>query len=496
MDELNYKKAKTWQIALTTMTGAAQMVFYVLMSSATYIGNAGYGILVAVTGIIITLSRLFDGVTDPVIALIMERFSSKHGKIRFFTMVGWATMAAATTLMCNVGPKLNLTGVAGLAFFVLCYALYIIGYTFGSISGQINACVLTNDPKQRPTISVWNTTYAYLTPMILSVVSMAVILPKFDNIQGSEYFATLNIVCVVVSFVFYLLSCIGVAKFDTPESFEGVEIKRKPEKKLSFKDMASIIKSNKELQRYIIAAGSDKLAQTIGSASVVSTMLFGIIVGSMSLSSILSAIAMLPSIIFAVIGSKIAGKQGSLKVMLTWSKHCILVTALYGLFLLFAPVYLVGELMNGTASSTTLSIIIAIAFMLLNFGVNATKMVVSVSTNSLRMDIVDYELARTGRYMPATVSATYSFVDKVISSFGAFIATAMVGLIGYTTTTPQQGDPLTMGVKLVTVFLLVVCPIIGWVCTLLAMRKSELTYDKMIEVQKLIADKKAEVVQE
>ena len=92
MDELNYKKAKTWQIALTTMTGAAQMVFYVLMSSATYIGNAGYGILVAVTGIIITCSRLFDGVTDPVIALIMERFSSKHGKIRFFTMVGWATI--------------------------------------------------------------------------------------------------------------------------------------------------------------------------------------------------------------------------------------------------------------------------------------------------------------------------------------------------------------------------------------------------------------------
>ena len=290
-----YSRAKTWQIALTTMTGIGQMVFYVLMTSATYIGNANFGILVAVTGVIITFSRLFDGITDPIIALVMERFKSKHGKIRFFTMIGWATMSVATTLMCNIGPKLHLEGALGIVFFVLCYVIYIIGYTFCSISGQINANVLTNDPKQRPTISVWNTAYSYLAPMIMSVVSMSVILPKFNNIQSTQYFETLNIVVVAVSFVFYLLSCIGVSKFDKPENFENIKIGKEKEEKPSIKDMVNLIKSNKELQRYIIAAGSDKLAQTIGSASVVSTMLFGIIVGSMSLSSILSAIAMLPS---------------------------------------------------------------------------------------------------------------------------------------------------------------------------------------------------------
>ena len=487
-----YNRAKTWQIALTTMTGIGQMMFYVLMTSATYIGNANFGILVGVTGVIITLSRLFDGVTDPIIALIMEKFDSKFGKIRFFTMIGWAIMSIATTLMCNVGPKLHLDGAAGIAFFVLCYVIYIIGYTFCSISGQINANVLTNDPKQRPTISVWNTAYSYLAPMIMSVVSMSVILPKFDNIQSTPYFATFNIVVVAVSFVFYFLSCVGVSKFDKPESFENIKIGKSKEEKPSFKDMIALIKSNKELQRYIIAAGSDKLAQTIGSASVVSTMLFGIIVGSMSLSSILSAIAMLPSIIFAVIGSKIAGKKGSLKVMRDWSKICIVVNIIYAAFILFAPLSMVGDLMNKTASSTVAAIIIAIMFLLINFAVNATKMVVSVATNSLRMDIVDYELDRTGKYMPATVSATYSFVDKVISSFGAFIATAMIGLIGYTTTVPQQGDPLTLGVKVITVVLLIAFPVIGWVCTILAMRKSKLTFEKMEEVQKNIADKKAQ----
>lgn len=47
------------QIALSQLTGVAQMCFYVLMTYATYIGNSNFGILVGVTGIIITVSRMY-----------------------------------------------------------------------------------------------------------------------------------------------------------------------------------------------------------------------------------------------------------------------------------------------------------------------------------------------------------------------------------------------------------------------------------------------------
>ena len=39
------------------------MCFYMLMTGSTYIGNGNFGILVAVTGIVITASRIFDGIT-------------------------------------------------------------------------------------------------------------------------------------------------------------------------------------------------------------------------------------------------------------------------------------------------------------------------------------------------------------------------------------------------------------------------------------------------
>lgn len=492
-DGVNYKRAKTWQIALAMMTGAGQMVFYMLMASATYIGNANFGILVAVTGIIITGSRIFDGITDPLVAYVIERYNGKHGKIRIFMMTGWALMALATTLMCNIFPNFGFKGAIGIAMFVLAYAIYILGYTFVGVSTSITGNVMTNDPRQRPTLSVWSTAYSYLTPMIMSMVSMAVILPKHDNIQGTSYFAELNIVVILVSLAFYLLACVGISPYDKAENFEGISVGSAEENKVSFKDMIALIKENKELQRYMVAACSDKLAQTIGSASVVSTMLFGIWIGSMSISSILSAVAMLPSIIFAVIGAKIAAKKGNKASMCDWTKICIVLNVLYALFLLLAPVSEIGGLMNGTATSTALAGALALVFVLFNFGNNGVKMVVSVATNALRMDIVDYELDRTGKYMPAAVSATYSFVDKFISAFGATIATACVALIGYTTTTPQQGDPLTMGVKVMTVFLLIVCPIIGWICTLVSMKNSNLTREKMVEVQKNIEAKKAEM---
>jgi len=491
-DGVEYKRAKTIHIALSTMTGAGQMVFYMLMTAATYIGNANFGILVAVTGLIITASRVLDGVTDPVIAYVLERYNGRLGKVRFAILTGWALMALATTLMCNIGPKFGFAGPMGIFYFIACYAIYIIGYTFVSIAGAINANILTNDPKQRPTLSVWNTAYSYLVPMIMSVVASAVILPRFNNIQGTEYFATLNLVVITVSLCFYILACVGIRKYDIPENYEGISEDGNKDVKPSFKDMTALIKENKELQRYIIAASSDKLAQTVGSASVVTTMLYGIMLGSMSMSTIISAVAMLPSIIFAIIGAKIAGKKGNRHVMIQWTWACIVLNIMYAIFLLVAPISAVGGLMNGNA--TSIAIPMAVLFGMFTFGNSAVKMVVSVATGALRMDIVDYELDRTGKYMPATVSATYSFLDKIISAFGATIATAFIGIIGYTTTTPQQGDPLTMGVKICTVILLIGFPIIGWVCTLCAMKNSQITKEKMVEVQKNIAEKKAAMI--
>lgn len=69
-DGIQYRHARTWQIAFAMLYGAGQMCLYMLMTYATYIGNSNFGILVGVTGVVITASRIFDGITDPICAYI------------------------------------------------------------------------------------------------------------------------------------------------------------------------------------------------------------------------------------------------------------------------------------------------------------------------------------------------------------------------------------------------------------------------------------------
>ena len=121
---------------------------------------------------------------------------------------------------------------------------------------------------------------------------------------------------------------------------------------------------------------------------------------------------------------------------------------------------------------------------------------ITTANTGFMADLIDYELDRSGKYIPAVISGTYSLIDKIVSSFSKAIATGCVALIGYTAVMPQPGDPATPGVFWMTMFLKYGLAILGWICTLLAMRHCKLSKGEMVEVQKRIADKKAEALTE
>ena len=108
-------------------------------------------------------------------------------------------------------------------------------------------------------------------------------------------------------------------------------------------------------------------------------------------------------------------------------------------------------------------------------------------------DIIDYELDRSGRYVPAVISGTYSLIDKLISSLSALLATGAVALIGYTHTMPQPDEVMTTPIFVVTMAIYFGLPLIGWLITLIAMKNCKLTREEMVQVQKRIASKKAEL---
>jgi Na+/melibiose symporter-like transporter len=108
----------------------------------------------------------------------------------------------------------------------------------------------------------------------------------------------------------------------------------------------------------------------------------------------------------------------------------------------------------------------------------------------MRADIVDYELDRSGNFMPGMVGACYTFIEKLISSLGSTFTTFAVGLIGYVTVMPQMGDKTTMPLFYLTMALVYGMPILGWLCNIIAMRFYSLDKERMVEIQTNIAEKK------
>jgi len=56
---------------------------------------------------------------------------------------------------------------------------------------------------------------------------------------------------------------------------------------------------------------------------------------------------------------------------------------------------------------------------------------------------------------------------------------------------PQPGDASTPKIFWVTMIIMFGFPILGWICTLIAMKFCKLDKAEMVEVQKRIAEKKA-----
>ncbi|MGI5990392.1 MAG: MFS transporter [Lachnospiraceae bacterium] len=469
-----YRKAKIWQIICYACQALPNMGVYILIGYASYAANIGFGISTAIVGVLLMIMRIFDAITDPLLAFVYDKVNTRFGKLRILTVLGFCIEALALYLMYD--------GLAskgfGMPVFLILYMVYVIGYTMINMTIQTFPAIMSNDPHQRPTIGVWATGFNYLVPIGLTVFLNYGLLQQVGGTYNQAFLSSAVKFIILIGAVGTLLCCIGISAYDKPETFRGTSVKRE---KLKFADMISLIRNNKPFQSYVWAQASDKLAQQVGSQTIITTLLMGIVIGNMGLSTIISAISMLPSILFAIVGARYAGRHGSKNGIVTWTKACIVVAVIFIVFF-----FIVDPTQIAVIGSVPM-----IIFAILTLTLSGTRMCVTTCDTSFMADIIDYELDRSGKYIPAVVTGTYSLIDKLISSVSTVIATGCVALLGYRETMPQPGDPCTTAIFLMSMALSYGLPIIGWIITLIAMRGCKLDKEEMANVQKRIADKKA-----
>ena len=151
--EAVYHKAKLWQIILIAFNAFNGMAVYFLIGLASYSASIGYGIATVIVGGLLTFTRLFDAITDPLLAFLYDRVNTPFGKVRPLMFLGWFIQCLGLLCMFNFFSSKG----HGIPVFLAFYMLYVVGYTIVNMTAQTLPALITNDPKQRPTVGVWQT---------------------------------------------------------------------------------------------------------------------------------------------------------------------------------------------------------------------------------------------------------------------------------------------------------------------------------------------------
>ena len=470
-----------WRIGGFALNNTATNLYLFMMNYVAYYLTGFVGVAVVTASSFAMMMRIWDGVTDPFIGYVVDKTNGKFGKNRPFMIIGNIILAVMSFILFHVTHLLPENVAVRYAFFIICAAIYYIGYTFQCVVTKSAQTCLTNDPKQRPLFSVFDAVYNTILFTVMAIFG-ANLGAKYGTYEDLGVFHELWLLVVITSAIFTLIAVISIAPKDRAEFFGTGEVVR-----VRLRDYWDTIKNNRAIQMLIVSASTDKLA-TSAKTSTVTVVLFAVLAGNIKLQGSLTGLVSIPTVflcIFAI--STLATKLGMRKAMLIGSIGGIVSNALLALLWMFGDPTTMSNAEGGLNWG-----FFTIAYVLLSVAFGGFQGISGNIVIPMTADCADYEVYRTKRYVPGMMGTLFSFVDKVISSFAPMIAGLMFAAIGFKDKMPDVGTPYSDELKYVAIFLSYGIVIIGLICNLVALKFYPLTKEKMAEIQTEIARIKAE----
>ena len=456
-----------WRIGCFALNNTATNLYMFLMNYATYylMGWVGVGMMVASS--LTMMMRIWDGVTDPFVGFMVDKTNGKFGKNRPFMVIGNIILSVTSFIAFHVTH--NLPQAARFPFYVVVLMVYYLGYTCQGVVTKAAQSCLTNDPKQRPLFASFDGVYNTVLFAGLAVLTAKIAnsYKDFGGYASTQFFHTFWMMVAIVSGTFTLLAVIAISPKDRPEFFgTGKPIK------VGLKDYWDTLKNNRAIQMLVLSASTDKLGNT-AKTSAVQVALFACIAGSTLLQGNVTALPTIPTCILTFLCiSALATKFGQRKGMIIGSVGALIGNgALIALWLLGDPTTMTSNPETGALNWGYFLILYLVLTVVTGGFQNLAGNIVIPMT----ADCADYEVYRSGKYVPGLMGTLFSFVDKLVSSFAPMIAGAMFTACGFADHNPVMGDPVTMKLRIGTALCAYGVIMIGLVCNLIAMHFYPLT---------------------
>ncbi|MFA6829557.1 MAG: MFS transporter [Bacilli bacterium] len=218
-----------------------QFVSMFLLMFAQYCGigqNDNYVAMYSAITIIIVVLRLWDGVNDPIMGFIIEKFHFKSGKYRPWIAIG-AVLSSITTVLMFWVP---VHGWGYVVWFAVFYFLWDFTYTMNDIAFWSVLPSLSNKEKTRANLTT-------LLSIFVSIGSFAAggLVPILSSSMGYtisyRYFALISSILYVAS---QLILCIFMKEKKRDEKLE------QSSENMKFSEIFTIIGKNSQVRSSII----------------------------------------------------------------------------------------------------------------------------------------------------------------------------------------------------------------------------------------------------
>ena len=495
-------RAKPYQLVLFPLNNGATNVYFVLILS--YVAQFGSSILKLgmFASIMVTVMRVADAVTDPIIGAMMDRTSTKIGKFRPFMILGSAVMAVSVVCLYVLTPLIPETMMwLRYAAFVVVYFVWVIGYTFQTSCTRAGQTVLTNDPNQRPMFTIFNTVGSLLGMgvmqfMIPLVKGMYDVKDAAGTVIVSGYsdptvFRIITPIGIAISVLLTALAIIGIAEKDNPKYY-GIGGDKQEKVKMS--EYAEIIRDNKPMQRLMVAGAGCKLALAIATNTTVLLALYGILMGNYNSlylpMMVLGYVCAVPFFLLSMRTSQKLGQRASLIRYVSVALVCYVgVLALLLLSSHGDPARMLAFPFQG-GGAINLYTILFIVFFGVGYGAYYATADMPIP---MVADCSDYETYRSGKYIPGIMGTLFSLVDKLVSSLAQTLVALIFLICAGLSDLPTDSTPYSPGIKVSVIVMFCVIPMLAWAATLLAMKGYTLTGEKMKTIQAVNAARKEAV---
>lgn len=373
---------------------------------------------------IIIVSKVWDAINDIIIGNMVDRTHLGKGKSKFMPWIFIGSILLVVFSIMIFTPVSSFPQIGKILWCLISYCLWSVAYTMINVPYGSLHSVITEDPKQRTTLSTFRSIGAAL-PVVLIML-----LPKIvykDNVLSEN---RVFIVTVVFSFLAFF-AFVGLRKMVT----ERVVREQKVEK-VSYISTVKSFFTNRAMLGITVATVA--VVIFYNSSMSVNNLVFQFYFNDAGKSALAMIASYIPLVAFMSFASNIVAKIGK-KKLLTVSG---LVSVIAGIVMLFLPI----------TPDTKGIVLYVVGLMFVNTGCCVFQIIVW----AIVADCIEDSYRKKGVREEGSLYALYSFFRKLSQGIGSALVALSLRQVGYIETSAVQTAEASENIKTLYIVLLVI----------------------------------------